>query len=185
MKSIKYLVVLVTLYVMANPAILLLPSITAVQAGNYSHNHNTQAKTCYVDAIKYRNKGAYNVQDLGFHWVQSTPDHNEAMIDGFTFGAHSLMVDLDKGESATIKLKTYTSGVNVGGNQYMLRDGNEVWIKVNITAGEHKSCHKKNHKLIYKEGVGKTMKFKSGGTTLNNNRCKYNGNMDNDCYTGE
>jgi len=77
MKSIKYLVVLVTLYVMANPAILLLPSITAVQAGNYSHNHNTQAKTCYVDAIKYRNKGAYNVQDLGFHWVQSTPDHNE------------------------------------------------------------------------------------------------------------
>ncbi len=36
---------------------------------------------------------------------------------------------------------------------------------------------------VYKKGINKTMKFKSGGTTLLYNRCKYNGNMDNDCYT--
>ena len=64
-----------------------------------------------------------------------------------------------------------------------LKDGQEVWLLLKIEEGENKSCRKDIHKLIYKKGINKTMKFKLGGTTLLYNRCKYNGNMDNDCYT--
>jgi hypothetical protein len=55
-------------------------------------------------------------------------------------------------------------------------------MKFHINSGNTEICRKDDHKLVY-DSSGRELKFKSKGTTLNDNRCRYAGNMDNDCQT--
>ena len=145
------------------------------------------SKTCYVDKIKYTNKGAYTVRDLEFRYINNYGDKSYVDSDQWGDLQQGDNNDITKGQSITINLDNYNGKTPYGDGDYRkgFKDGQEVWIKANITAGESKSCRKDGHKLVYKKGVNKTMTFKTSGTTLNNNRCKYNGDMGNDCYTGD
>ena len=125
-----------------------------------------KVKECLVNKIKYINKGAYIVYPV-LKYIRK---------DGEKKAHHAVSVVL-AGESIIDNLDDPIFGVKP------LKDGQEVWLLLKIEEGEKESCRKDIHKLIYKKGINKTMKFKSGGTTLLYNRCKYNGNMDNDCYT--
>jgi hypothetical protein len=150
-----------------------------------AHDHKADAKTCYVDKINYSNHGASAVEGLNLMYVQ--PNGNE-----FDFGSvyyPALNQEIDVGESLSVDLNHFDAksgeGSVTGMSYPPLRENDEVWITLPIELGEKESCHKDEHRLVYKKDVNRTMKFKSGGTTLTNNRCKADGNMDDMCYTGE
>lgn len=52
--------------------------------------------------------------------------------------------------------------------------GDEVWLVIEINGGDTKSC-RKSSKLFYSRQSRKFATFSSGGTSLNNNRCKSRG----------
>jgi hypothetical protein len=101
----------------------------------------------------------------------------------------ALNKEIDVNQSLSVDLNHFNGKSDEGsvtGMSYPpLEEGDEVWIKIPITMGDNPSCHKDGHRLIYRKDVNKTMKFKSSGTTLNDNRCKADGNMDDMCYAGE
>ena len=94
----------------------------------------------------------------------------------------ALNKEIDKGQSLSVDLNHFNGksgeGSVTGVSYPPLKEGDEVWITIPIVLGNTKSCQKDGHKLVYKKDVNKTMKFKSSGTTLNDNRCKADGNMD-------
>jgi len=83
---------------------------------------------------------------------------------------------LESKEEATIDLTGTKWRSAKGGKEACLNDdltipeGTEVWGRIKILAGETHSC-RKDTKVIYRADGG-TMKYRSGGTTFNNNRCK-------------
>lgn len=56
---------------------------------------------------------------------------------------------------------------------YALEPGDEVWLHVDIAMGDNKSCRKDDVRLIFNPKAHQKGKYRSGGTTLNNNRCKW------------
>jgi hypothetical protein len=156
----------------------LAPSIQA-------HEHEAGAKVCYVDKIKYSNHGAYSVAGLTLMYVK--PNGNK-----FDFGYSyypALNQEIGNGASLSVDLNHFNGksgeGSVLGQSYPPLKEGDEVWVSIPIVMGNNKTCHKDGHKLVYKKDVNTTMKFKSSGTTLNDNRCKADGNMDDMCYTGD
>ncbi len=152
---------------------------------SYAHTHEGDAKICYVDKIKYSNHGGYAVAGLTLMYVK--PNGNEYDFGWSYYPA--LNKEIDTGQSLSVDLNHFNGksgeGSVLGVSYPPLKDGDEVWISIPIESGNKKSCHKDGHKLVYKKDVNKTMKFKSSGTTLNDNRCKADGNMDDMCYTGD
>ena len=151
----------------------------------FGHTDDASAKVCYVDKIKYSNHGGYSVAGLDLMYVK--PNGNK-----FDFGHvyyPALNKEIDKGGSLSVDLNHFNGKSGEGsllGTPYPpLKEGDEVWLKIPIVMGDDPSCHKDSHRLIYRKDVNKTMKFKSSGTTLNDNRCKADGNLDDMCYTGE
>lgn len=163
---------------LALAALGLAPSIQA-------HTHEGDAKICYVDKIKYSNHGGYNVAGLTLMYVK--PNGNK-----FDFGYPyypALNHEIGNGASLSVDLNHFNGksgeGSVTGVSYPPLKEGDEVWISIPIEMGNHKTCHKDGYKLVYRKDVNKTMKFKSSGTTLNDNRCKADGNLDDMCYTGD
>ena len=156
-----------------------------LSTGVSAHDHDSSAKTCYVDKIKYSNHGGYSVVGLNLEYVKA--NGNKWSYDYAYYS--SLNNVINNGQSLSVDLNHFngleTEGTVTGGTYPPLKDGDEVWITIPITMGDTPSCHKDGHKLVYKKDVNKTMKFKSSGTTLNDNRCKADGDMDDMCYTGE
>ena len=158
---------------------------TVFSSPGFASDSDEEVKTCYVDKIKYSNHGGYTVAGLNLKYRKSNGDKW-----GYDYPYYSsLNKDINKGGSLSVDLNHFNGmkgeGTVVGTNYPPMREGDEVWIQVAISMGETKSCRKDAHKLVYRKDVNKTMKFKSSGTTLNNNRCKVDGNMDDMCYTGE
>lgn len=56
-----------------------------------------------------------------------------------------------------------------------LAPGDEVWMHIDIIGGENKSCRKDDVRLIYDPNSALQGQYSSGGTTFNNNRCKWRG----------
>ena len=167
---------------------VLVPLILGIYNANVladSHNHKSGAKTCYVDKIKFTNKGDYDVLGVDLDFVSGT-DKTMYPMKRTTDRVvqNQLAKTLSKYQNLVVDLDIL-NGIWIDQADFPLREEDEVWIRAHILLGEKKNCHKDNHKLVYRKGVGKTMKFKTGGQTLTNNRCKYDGNMDNDCYTGD
>ena len=51
------------------------------------------------------------------------------------------------------------------------KEGDEVWMRFEIVAGDKQTCLKDENRFYYKTGGG-TIKYDSIGTTLNRNRCR-------------
>ena len=166
---------------------VLMPFILVIYGGNVladSHNHKSGAKTCYVDKIKFTNKGDYVIEAFDLEFVSGTDHETYPGVSVSGDARDQLGKQLAKYQSHVVDLDIF-NGLWISQADFPLREEDEVWIKALIILGERKSCHKDDHKLVYRKGVGKTMKFYTKGTTLDGNRCRYDGNMDNDCYTGE
>lgn len=114
-----------------------------------------------IKKLVYANKGGYGAC-IYLNWI------NE---DGEKKKLGPTLLDGDQcpptGQSRTINLNKITTSEK----RELPKDGDEVWLMINIDAGEKKSCRKDNTRFIYRAD-GKTAKFKSSGTTLQNNRCR-------------
>jgi hypothetical protein len=112
--------------------------------------------TAYLaDTVSYHNKGAYKAC-FTVHWT----DVNGRNYDG-------------KGKKCaqTTSRQRWDLGKVVDTNGRSIKDFSEVWIIISIVGGDTKTCRKDNKKIFYST-VGGTVKYKSSGTTLNDNRCK-------------
>ncbi len=134
------------------------------------------ATLCLTDQLKYTNKGAYDVGKLGIVWVGSDGTKQEKPYDMKSDDTHGDV--LNHGDDWTFDLRELAPELGI-------EQGDEVWLKVYIYAGETKSCRKDDHKLVYDGGAGVLMKFDTAGTTMNDNNCKYSGDMSDDCKTGD
>jgi hypothetical protein len=134
------------------------------------------ATLCLTDQLKYTNKGAYDVGKLGIVWVGSDGTKQEKPFDMKRDDLHGDV--LNHGDDWTFDLRDIAPELGI-------EQGDEVWLKVYIYAGETKSCRKDDHKLVYDGGAGVLMKFDTAGTTMNDNSCKYSGDMSDNCKTGD
>ncbi|NQY96870.1 MAG: hypothetical protein HRT82_06880 [Henriciella sp.] len=113
-------------------------------------------KTCYgVAKMQYINKGGYTVSDFYVMYKDENGDKQE----GYRHRS-----DLTVGETVLIDLTLISGPPSVG---------DEVWGKLAIEGGDRNGCRKDGTKFYYDKSGG-TISYKSGGTTLNNNRCKLN-----------
>jgi hypothetical protein len=123
-----------------------------------------EAENIDVDYLKYTNKGAYDAW-LILVWVDSNGNKHVKQVSDNIGSDHSKVIGLD-----LIALKGSS-----GDDNHSLVEGDEVWLSVQIQAGEKKNCRKDTKKFFYKDGSGKQVEYKTSGTTLNNNRCKIKG----------
>lgn len=113
-----------------------------------------------VDQLKYKNSSASYVASPFLKWKSESdgkkytydPNVNVSSTGSYTFDI--------------TKMKAPKPDI-----------GDEVWLVVQITAGDKVTCRKKNAKFYYAKGGG-TATFRTGGTTLNNNRCKISNNSE-------
>lgn len=144
-------------------------------------------QTCYVDKLKYTNKGGYNVV-LAVVKLNPTYGKWENDYPNNPSDSNPNNKKVSRNQSQTVDLTHMVdSGKGLGfkPSYAKLRQGDEVWLHVDIVLGEKKSCRKDTHKLVYKRGVNKTMEFFSKGTVTDGNRCRFRGDMHKECYTGD
>ena len=134
-------------------------AMAAVMAlsGPFLATSNAAAENYDVSEVEYKNNGAY-VACFSVNWMsQETGKHlgyrEKCIANGST--AHFKLADTIGYEGSTDKPA----------------EGDEVWGYFYIISGKSKGCRKDGTKFFYKAGAG-TVKYKSGGTTFNNNRCK-------------
>jgi len=137
-----------------------------------SHKHGKKAKTCYVDTLHYKNKGDYTVETLDLWYVKKDKKYVRLGKDN----SGRLGDDILKGGDVTVDLNKFE-----GGDKGDLQNGTEVWVRVNIQAGDSPSCHKDGHKLVYWKDVGRSIHFVSQGSTLKDNRCQYEESISKQC----
>ena len=126
-----------------------------------------------VKKLKYRNEGAYVAR---FYVRWTTPD-------GVTCGGYQ---DYSFYTSSTTKTVTVDLGYDInmlnrfsdinkckarsdGFGNLKIPEGSRVWGVVEIESGDRVSC-KGTKRTIYKNNGGE-LKYKTQGTTKNNNRC--------------
>lgn len=133
-----------------------------------------------VSKIEYSNKGGYNAKvEIRFKIKNNA---GTSYTCGMTI--RSAKTTVRRGERQTFDLGTESNYKFRNDNPKAcskLRDdktldgliprGSEVWVRINIVAGEKKSCRGKNNlKFFYHPQGGKAV-FKTGGSTFNLNRC--------------
>jgi len=158
-------------------AALLFAAVPSYAKKDGKHNHNSDHVVCYVDHFKYTNKGAYAVETLDLVVVQENTDMHWYSGDYYP---GKLGKEIDVGQTHTVNLNDFVGTADDFGHTSM-RDGREVWLKIPIELGEEKTCHKDGHMLVFKANIGRTISFKSEGTTKNNNRCQYKEDISKQC----
>jgi hypothetical protein len=111
-----------------------------------------------IDYVKYTNKGAYTAW-LTIVWINS-----DGTKDARTVGPERLAAN----ESHSVDLDRLGEGV-LGTT---LDDGEELWLSVQINAGEKKKCRKDSHRFLFKEDSDQQVSYQTGGTTTLNNGCQ-------------
>lgn len=111
-----------------------------------------------VSQLEYQNCGGYTVSEFWVNWKEgdekkSKKYQREVRGYGEGFGSfkYAACFDLD--------------GLGIP-------EGSEVWLSYDIAGGDHENC-RKDAKLLYKPNALNRQKYKSKGTTLNNNRCEF------------
>jgi len=157
---------------------VLLTVVPGYAKDSSTHKHKSGAKICYVDHFKYTNKGGYTVDTLDLVVVDKSNNkrHN---YDGAYYSG-KLGNDIRINQTHGVNLNDFV-GVEDEFGEGSLRDGWEVWLTIPIVAGGEPSCHKDGHKLIFKKGIGRTIEFKSEGTTQNDHRCQYKTEISKQC----
>jgi len=152
---------------LAIATILLAPNaaIAAPQAPALSSAHHVEASK-----LRYHNNGSYTAY---FH-VEYKRDHDGKRVQCRLAPPKTDLIPV--GGNKTIDLSGTGWFVRNGSDSACLTEQGhipletEVWGRVRIFGGEGQSC-RKSTKVIYTRAGG-TMKYRSGGTTYNNNRCK-------------
>ncbi len=128
----------------------------------------SMAETKDVSKFTYKNNGTY---DAYFNVRYNKDGKNcQVYLDGNAFtGLRKVGQRIGNVE---VDLNSTAFKVESGGNtcKGAIPDGTRVWGKVYIEDGDKESC-KKSVELI-KQGSGKTVSYRTGGTTLKDNRCK-------------
>ncbi len=120
--------------------------------------------------MKYFNKGNYKAC-VAVYWNDSNGKKQnidwDAKKETPMIGSNYC---LNQGQSTTVdfaKIESWTKN----STHRVLREGDEIWLRIEIFGGDNKNCHKDNPKFIY-DPDGTKAEMKTSGTTLNNNRCK-------------
>jgi hypothetical protein len=125
------------------------------------------AKEVEAAAMKYTNDGAYTAQ---FYIRYNLDDGTKCRVRPKGFGSANIYSAGSVTYQLTDTMLVFDGGdacLNSGGD---IPEGLQVWGRVEISNGTNESC-KKDKKVIYKLSGG-TVKYKTKGTTLNNNRCR-------------
>lgn len=138
----------------------------------------TFAGSLDADALKYTNRGAYQVSGVFLKWKSNANEigkgKNELKLkrthNGVSFSSYGSV--LDNGNGINVDLNKLVNNNDI---ENLPQDGDEIWLVVNIRSGDTSSCRKKNMKIIFRENIDKKYGFQTAGTTLNNNRCKRTG----------
>ncbi len=138
----------------------------------------SMAEKVNVSKFTYQNKGEYNAY-FNVRYNQADGTNCSVYLNGEAYTGTKVMVTTsgavmtkNRVDSVTVDLtsiqfKSFKGGSGCKGE---IPDGTRVWGKVYIDAGDNESC-KKSVELI-KQGSGKTVSYRTGGTTLKDNRCK-------------
>ena len=124
-----------------------------------------------VKELHYKNVGGYNAtcyirfEHLGKPCSVFKPAPNDHKEPKVVRKGDTIRFNLNKD-----KLKIRRGSENCLNNDW-IRAGTRVWGHVVIDAGERKSC-KKDGAVLKFHPDGDTVTYKTGGTTLNNNRCR-------------
>lgn len=127
-----------------------------------------QAEEWAADEMVYTNDGAFVSV---FYVVWKGSDGNTCRMFPKNSGNN-----LSNGETIVVDLSDednfdFTRNYAFGDpKKCKLKEGTEVWGWIDISSGDGEKC-KKSSKVLYHPS-GKTIRYKTGGTTLNNNRCK-------------
>ena len=108
-----------------------------------------------VQYIALENGPGYIITNVILKWKDGSKVRQKTFVDNI-IPKKAFCVDLSKVNS---------------GSYNAIPEGAEVWIVVDIDSGETKSC-RKDTKKFYKAN-GQVLRFKIGGTTFNNNRCRF------------
>ncbi|MEZ5582360.1 MAG: hypothetical protein R3F37_05965 [Candidatus Competibacteraceae bacterium] len=144
------------------------------------------AEDITVSEMTYKNNGAYNAffnvrynLDDGKNCTVYLPGQaftGEALTAKQIEAKYGVIVGpgIKKNDQVKVDLTSSDFKVFKGPNRCTtngkIPDGMRVWGKIDIDGGDEKSC-KKSANLIPGSG-GKTVAYRSSGTTLNNNSCK-------------
>lgn len=124
--------------------------------------------------LTYANDGAYSAC-VSLRWKDSDGKKRTMFWDAktsswMTLGRNTPCL-MKPNNSTSVTLNTLAEQLAKNPDGKQLEEGNEVWLRIEIEAGETKSCRKdKTRFYYYADGV--TPRFKTAGTTYNNNRCK-------------
>jgi len=124
-----------------------------------------------VSDLKWSNNGAYAAV-VGVRWKSARTGETHKTSDT-CYPPHwappGYSHTIPTGQHASCRLQ------DVIEKGLSLEPGDEVWLHINILKGDNKSCHKDDIRLIFDPEAKRKGTFSSGGTTLNNNRCKWRG----------
>ena len=127
----------------------------ALLAGAIGAGPAAADKTCYqISTMKYKNAGAYTAKKFYVMYENAKGEKQEDV---------GLAFDTLTGETRSVDLTEVVG----------LKSGYETWGKVNIEGGDREGCRKDGNVFYYNRSGG-TVTYKTGGTTLNNNRCELN-----------
>ena len=125
------------------------------------------AKEVEASAMKYTNKGSYTAQ---FYIRYNLEDGSNCKVRPKNFG----LVNLGYADTVTYvlsdKMMVKDGGQGCVDADGYIDEGREVWGYVDITYGTNEGC-KKDKTVIYASDGG-TIKYKTAGETLTNNRCQ-------------
>jgi len=112
-------------------------------------------KTCLVNKFQYYNKGGYIAKNFTIR--NKTSDDNRGGNVGLS-------------ETKTLVIK----------EQAGIKEGDAVWLQYYIADGMDVfiTCHKEGTTLVFDSALGNTWNYKSKGTTMDGNRCRFG---DNEC----
>lgn len=118
-------------------------------------------------AMKYSNDGAYTAQ---FYVRYNLDDGTKCRVRPKGFSPSNVYSAGSVTYQLTDTMQIFDGDTSCLTSSGYIPDGIQVWGRVEISNGTTESC-KKDKKVIYQVSGG-TVKYKTKGTTLNNNRCR-------------
>lgn len=131
---------------------------------------SAHAKTVEASSLQYKNNGAYSAE----FYVEYNREYEGETVTCQLYRKNSGMVET--GKSTSIDIRRSDLEIEKGSRKACLTDSGtiplktEVWGRVKIEFGENQKC-RKDTKIVVTRSGGE-VKYRTGGTTYNNNRCK-------------
>lgn len=118
-----------------------------------------------VNKFRYTNNGAYDAQVNLFYALPNTK-YKCKLLDRF-----DTVIGGDAETFSIGGLGWYEAKNPHDQCKAEVPEGAEVWLEIDIQAGEKKSCRSENKRFFYHPDGGKA-RLLTAGTTQHNNRCK-------------